>query len=153
MHMHCDRPGTGWVAIMNLGETSRFVFDHSYNCKRCFVNGKDRGGQGENSDQDHWYRLQCESCIPVNLESGDCILFYGCDSAHVAHGSLGTCKGIGLVSRVILFFDLNLYMPMSKVNENMKFANVRKAATEGLFHFRRNVVPLSAECGPKFRPI
>ena len=38
-------------------------------------------------------------------------------------------------------------MPMSKAQENMKFARSRKAATEGLFHFRRNVVPLSSECG------
>ena len=92
MHMHCDRLGTGWVAIMNLGETSRFLLDHSYNCTRCFKDGKDKGGQGRKNASKKWFEIECESCIDVQLHSGDCILFYGCDRAHVAHGSLGTMK-------------------------------------------------------------
>ena len=34
-----------------------------------------------------------------------------------------------LVLRVLLSFDLNIYMPMSKVQENMQAAHVRDAAT------------------------
>ena len=40
-----------------------------------------------------------------------------------------------LASRVILAFDLNLYMPLSKVDENMARAQ-RNAATEQKFWFR-----------------
>lgn len=35
-----------------------------------------------------------------------------------------------LVTRVILAFDLNLYIPLSKVDENMKRAHVRDAVHE-----------------------
>ena len=54
---------------------------------------------------------------------------------------------IALSSRVILFFDLNLYMPMSKVDENMKRAHNRGAVLKEKFFFRNHVVPLAEECG------
>eukprot|EP00943_MAST-04B_sp_MAST-4B-sp1_P001249 g1249.t1 len=54
---------------------------------------------------------------------------------------------IALSSRVILFFDLNLYMPMSKVDENMKRAHNRGAVVREKFFFRNHVVPLAEECG------
>ena len=44
-----------------------------------------------------------------------------------------------LVSRVILAFDLNLYIPLSKVDENMKRAHRRGAATSESFFFRADV--------------
>jgi glutamate--cysteine ligase catalytic subunit len=44
-----------------------------------------------------------------------------------------------LVSRVILAFDLNLYMPLSLVDENMARAHGRDAAHKVKFHFRRYV--------------
>lgn len=46
---------------------------------------------------------------------------------------------IVLVSRVILAFDLTLYMPMSLVDENMKSAHERNAVTEARFFFRKNI--------------
>ena len=56
---------------------------------------------------------------------------------------------IALVSRVILFFDLNMYMPLSKVDENMRRAHVRQAVTTELFFFRKHVIPLAEECGTR----
>jgi len=35
-----------------------------------------------------------------------------------------------LVSRVILAFDLNLYIPLSKVDENMRRAHAKSAASQ-----------------------
>lgn len=46
---------------------------------------------------------------------------------------------IVLLSRAILTFDLNLYMPISKVDENMQKAQKRNAAREESFYFRKNV--------------
>ena len=40
---------------------------------------------------------------------------------------------IALISRVILFFDLNLYIPMSQVDENMSRAHLEKAASQQRF--------------------
>lgn len=53
-----------------------------------------------------------------------------------------------LLCRVILFFDLNLYIPLSKVDENMRRAAEPRAASEGKFFFRSHVTPLEFECGP-----
>eukprot|EP01138_Halocafeteria_seosinensis_P015003 gb/GECG01015315.1/.p1 GENE.gb/GECG01015315.1/~~gb/GECG01015315.1/.p1 ORF type:complete len:872 (+),score=96.63 gb/GECG01015315.1/:1-2616(+) len=51
-----------------------------------------------------------------------------------------------LASRVILFFDLNLYIPISKVDENFARARTKDAATEQKFFFRKHVVPLRQRC-------
>ncbi|OQR93434.1 glutamate-cysteine ligase catalytic subunit [Achlya hypogyna] len=48
---------------------------------------------------------------------------------------------MALVSRVILAFDLNLYVPLSKVNANMEIAHRVNAATEEVFYFRRHLAP------------
>lgn len=47
-----------------------------------------------------------------------------------------------LLQRVILTFDLNLYIPISKVDANMQRAHSRNAATKGSFFFRRHMAPL-----------
>lgn len=46
---------------------------------------------------------------------------------------------IVLLSRAILSFDLNLYLPISKVDENMQTAQKRNASKEARFYFRKNV--------------
>ena len=51
-----------------------------------------------------------------------------------------------LCARVILFFDLSLYIPMSKVDENMQRAHGRDAVLKQKFWFRKNLVPLEAQC-------
>lgn len=62
-----------------------------------------------------------------------------------------------LMSRVILFFELNLYIPVSKVDENMAVARLRNAICTQKFHFRSYVVPLAERCGivptdPEYHP-
>jgi len=47
-----------------------------------------------------------------------------------------------LLQRVILTFDLNLYIPISKVDANMQRAHSRNAAAKGKFFFRRHLAPL-----------
>lgn len=44
-----------------------------------------------------------------------------------------------LLSRVILAFNLNFYIPMSKVDENMETAHMRNAARSQVFYFRKNL--------------
>merc|ERR1719482_1671151 len=53
---------------------------------------------------------------------------------------------IVLASRVMLFFDLNLYIPISKVDENMRRAHVRDAVTSQKFYFRQACA--AADCPP-----
>jgi len=49
---------------------------------------------------------------------------------------------IVLLTRVILAFDLNLYIPISKVDANMQRAHSRNSAAKGKFFFRRHMAPL-----------
>lgn len=49
---------------------------------------------------------------------------------------------ITLLTRVILTFDLNLYIPLSRVDANMQRAHGRNAAVKGKFFFRRHMAPL-----------
>lgn len=49
---------------------------------------------------------------------------------------------ITLLTRVILTFDLNLYLPLSRVDANMQRAHGRNAAVKGKFFFRRHMAPL-----------
>jgi len=44
-----------------------------------------------------------------------------------------------LISRVLLAFKLNLYVPLSKVDANMQEAHKRDAVTEGKFWFRKHM--------------
>jgi glutamate--cysteine ligase catalytic subunit len=47
-----------------------------------------------------------------------------------------------LLTRVILTFDLNLYIPLSRVDANMQRAHSRNASAKGKFFFRRHMAPL-----------
>ena len=49
---------------------------------------------------------------------------------------------IVLLQRTILTFDLNLYIPISKVDANMQRAHSRNSAAKGKFFFRRHLAPL-----------
>jgi len=49
---------------------------------------------------------------------------------------------IVLLTRTILTFDLNLYIPISRVDANMQRAHSRNAAAKGKFFFRRHLAPL-----------
>jgi hypothetical protein len=85
MHVHVDKRGTRWVALMAVGDSSTFVFDHAPSCQRCYTGG----GQGTGKQQE-WHKKHCPSCKEITLASGDCLLFFGDPDAGVAHGSLGT---------------------------------------------------------------
>ncbi|KAI9356225.1 glutamate-cysteine ligase-domain-containing protein [Zopfochytrium polystomum] len=52
-----------------------------------------------------------------------------------------------LLTRTILSFDLNLYIPLSKVDENMSSAHHRDAVLKDKFYFRRNIFGDSAKEG------
>lgn len=46
-----------------------------------------------------------------------------------------------LISRAILSFDLNFYVPIRKVSENMETAHARNAVGERMFYFRKQPLP------------
>jgi len=46
-----------------------------------------------------------------------------------------------LITRAILSFDLNFYLPIPRTTENMETAHARDAVNERKFHFRKNPFP------------
>ncbi|TYZ59726.1 hypothetical protein PybrP1_006638 [[Pythium] brassicae (nom. inval.)] len=55
---------------------------------------------------------------------------------------------VALLSRVILTFDLNLYIPLSRVNENMEAAHRVDAVLDEKFYFRCHLAPPEVgDCG------
>ena len=117
MHTHIDKPGTRWVAIVSLGETSTFLFDNALKCQRCFARSRkpedkrkhivpnlNQAGTGVNKTADKkgakdWHRIPCKGCKELQLRSGDTLLFHGAPESNVAHGSLGTRRGEAPVGR------------------------------------------------------
>ncbi|XP_035659867.1 glutamate--cysteine ligase catalytic subunit-like [Branchiostoma floridae] len=61
---------------------------------------------------------------------------------------------IVLLTRVILSYNLNFLIPISKVDENMQEAQKRDAVRQGLFWFRKEVLPPNECCeeDPKPKP-
>lgn len=51
---------------------------------------------------------------------------------------------IVLITRAILSFDLNFYIPIARVDENMEEAHARDAVLQGKFHFRKKLFPARA---------
>ena len=51
-----------------------------------------------------------------------------------------------LASRVILYFDLNLYVPLSKVDENMRRAQKRDALHAQSFWFAQSLMSPCSHC-------
>ena len=56
-----------------------------------------------------------------------------------------------LVTRVILAFDLSLYVPLSRVDANMRRAHRRDAVNAERFYFRTQLAPDEATPGSEFR--
>ncbi|GJQ14556.1 hypothetical protein GpartN1_g6347.t1 [Galdieria partita] len=56
-----------------------------------------------------------------------------------------------LVSRVIIAFDLNFYIPISLVDRNMKAAQCRDAVQQQKFYFRRNVFADNSHIPDRFK--
>ncbi|KAM3082559.1 glutamate--cysteine ligase [Clarireedia jacksonii] len=48
---------------------------------------------------------------------------------------------IVLITRAILSFDLNFYIPITKISENMETAHAKDAVLEKKFYFRKNPFP------------
>ena len=48
---------------------------------------------------------------------------------------------IVLLVRTMLYFKLNLYIPLSKVDENMKKGRMTNAVLEQKFWFRKDISP------------
>ncbi|WWD18775.1 hypothetical protein CI109_103230 [Kwoniella shandongensis] len=94
----------------------------------------------ENIQSTNWQTIRFKP-PPVNSPIGWRVEFRSMEVQMTDFENAAFSIFIVLLTRAIISFDLNFYMPISKVDENMQGAQQRNASVANKFFFRRNVFP------------
>ncbi|KAF9010584.1 glutamate-cysteine ligase catalytic subunit [Cyathus striatus] len=92
----------------------------------------------ENIQSTNWQTLRFKP-PPPNSSIGWRVEFRSMEVQMTDFENAAFAVFVVLLSRAILSFNLNFYIPISKVDENMGRAQCRDAAKTGKFYFRKNV--------------
>ncbi|WRT68069.1 uncharacterized protein IL334_005044 [Kwoniella shivajii] len=95
----------------------------------------------ENIQSTNWQTIRFKP-PPVNSPIGWRVEFRSMEVQLTDFENAAFSIFIVLLTRAIISFDLNFYMPISKVDENMQRAQERSASTNQSFFFRKHVFPL-----------
>ncbi|XP_061392071.1 glutamate--cysteine ligase-like [Musca vetustissima] len=102
--------------------------------------------QNDEEDTDHFENIQSTNWQtmrfkppPPNSSIGWRVEFRPCDVQISDFENAAIVCFIILLTRVILAYDLNFLLPISRVDENMKTAQKRDACRKEKFYFRRNI--------------
>ncbi|RDD37591.1 Glutamate--cysteine ligase catalytic subunit, partial [Trichoplax sp. H2] len=102
--------------------------------------------QDDVKDSDHFENIQSTNWQtmrfkppPPNSDIGWRVEFRPCEVQLTEFENAAFAAFIVLLTRVILTYGLNFYMPMSKVDENMQTAQKRDAVRNGMFYFRKDL--------------
>lgn len=116
--------------------------------------------QNDFEDTDHFENLQSTNWQtmrfkppPPNSTIGWRVEFRPCEVQLTDFENAAIVCFVVLLTRVILSYQLNLLIPISKVDENMQEAQKRNAAREGKFWFRKDLLtcdspPEASKCCP-----
>jgi len=116
--------------------------------ERIHVDDKETTDHFENIQSTNWQTMRWKP-PPLNVAMGWRVEFRPMEVQFSDFENAALTVVIMLCARVILFFDLSLYIPLSKVDINMKRAHERDAVLRQRFFFRKNLVPLEAKCAPE----
>lgn len=94
----------------------------------------------ENIQSTNWQTLRFKP-PPPNSHIGWRVEFRSMEVQMTDFENAAFAVFIVLLSRAILAFNLNFYLPISKVDQNMERAQRRDAARSGKFYFRKSVLP------------
>ncbi|KAJ7262220.1 glutamate-cysteine ligase catalytic subunit [Mycena haematopus] len=92
----------------------------------------------ENLQSTNWQTLRFKP-PPPNSSIGWRVEFRSMEVQMTDYENAAFAVFVVLLSRVILSFNANFYIPISKVDENMARAQQRNAAQVGKFYFRKDV--------------
>ncbi|KAF8222928.1 glutamate-cysteine ligase catalytic subunit [Tricholoma matsutake] len=92
----------------------------------------------ENIQSTNWQTLRFKP-PPPNSSIGWRVEFRSMEVQMTDFENAAFAVFVVLLSRAILSFNLNFYIPISKVDENMARAQMRDAAVSGKFYFRKDV--------------
>ncbi|KAF5270470.1 hypothetical protein FQA39_LY08348 [Lamprigera yunnana] len=107
----------------------------------------------ENIQSTNWQTLRFKP-PPINSTIGWRVEFRPCEVQITDFENAAIVCFVVLLTRVILSYQLDFLIPISKVDENMENAQVRGACSNGMFWFRKNITtqvspPEANECCKK----
>lgn len=94
----------------------------------------------ENIQSTNWQTLRFKP-PPPNSSIGWRVEFRSMEVQMTDFENAAYAVFIVLLSRAIMSMNLNFYMPISKVDDNMQRAQLRDASRSSKFYFRKNVFP------------
>jgi glutamate--cysteine ligase catalytic subunit len=94
----------------------------------------------ENIQSTNWQTIRFKP-PPVNSDIGWRVEFRPMEVQITDYENAAFSIFIVLLTRAIISFDLNFYMPISQVDDNLQRAQQRDAARSNTFFFRRSVFP------------
>ena len=100
----------------------------------------DEAGHFENLQSTNWQHMRFKP-PPPGSDVGWRVEFRPMEIQVTDFENAAFAVFIVLVTRAILSFDLNFYIPIPKVDENMQTAHARDAVLDRRFHFRRSPFP------------
>ncbi|KAL7420624.1 glutamate--cysteine ligase [Cryptotrichosporon argae] len=117
--------------------------------------------QDDESSMDHFENIQSTNWQtirfkppPVNSSIGWRVEFRSMEVQMTDFENAAFSVFIVLLTRAIISFDLDFYMPISKVDDNMQRAQQRNGVHANKFHFRRSVFPPERPVfDPSSRPV
>lgn len=92
----------------------------------------------ENIQSTNWQTMRFKPPPPNNDSVGWRVEFRPMEVQPTDFENAAFCVFVVLLTRVVLTFNLNFYIPISKVDENMEAAQRRDAVRREKFYFRRN---------------
>lgn len=101
----------------------------------------------ENIQSTNWQTMRFKP-PPADSDIGWRVEFRPCEIQFTDFENAAYTIFVVLMTRMMLSFNLNLYMPLSKVDENVATAQERDACRKGVFWFRR----LLTDCLPAGSP-
>ncbi|CAD6500874.1 BgTH12-06579 [Blumeria graminis f. sp. triticale] len=96
----------------------------------------------ENLQSTNWQHVRFKPPPPASNEMGWRVEFRPMEVQLTDFENAAFTVFIVLLTRAILSFNLNFYLPIARTDENMETAHARNAVTSRQFYFRRNPVSL-----------
>ncbi|KAI0220754.1 glutamate--cysteine ligase [Massospora cicadina] len=101
----------------------------------------------ENIQSTNWQTLRFKP-PPPGSEIGWRVEFRSMEAQITDFENAAFAIFVVLLTRAILTFNLNLYIPISKVDYNMNIAHKRGAVLHERFYFRKNIFPKDQDASP-----
>ncbi|QSL65370.1 hypothetical protein MERGE_002680 [Pneumocystis wakefieldiae] len=115
-----------------------FIRDPLVIFSNLLIQNKNESGHFENIQSTNWQALRFKP-PPPGTNIGWRVEFRTMEIQLSDFENAAYCIFINLLTRIISFYDLNFYIPISKVDENMNTAHHRSSVLTEKFWFRKNI--------------